>query len=220
MRGILVGALAALLIFAAMPSHANIEIDPGTLTPGSSISGNDFQSDLDAGGFNWLAEGAELIVSSAGTFTFYALGSESGFTNSFNVDGSGLFTESNEGWPGSLTANEIGTYDVLAPTTLSGNVFNFTSSGHGNTHGIGTDEFGIYFQGGGGLDPILTGHLGIIFAYDDNGAGPDDNHDDLMIYALFTPSTVVPEPATWMMMILGFGLVGTQLQRRKQVIAG
>ncbi len=32
-------------------------------------------------------------------------------------------------------------------------------------------------------------------------------------------NAVIPEPATWVMMILGFGLVGMQLQRRKTGIA-
>ena len=36
---------------------------------------------------------------------------------------------------------------------------------------------------------------------------------------LYTPPGVVPEPATWAMMIAGFGLTGAAIRRRKTRIA-
>lgn len=45
--------------------------------------------------------------------------------------------------------------------------------------------------------------------------------DNLTIASIFTPAAAVPEPATWAMMIIGFGLVGRAARdrRRRTVIA-
>ena len=44
-----------------------------------------------------------------------------------------------------------------------------------------------------------------------------------MIYdfteAVVNPPSAVPEPATWAMMITGFGLAGTALRRRNRALA-
>ena len=50
--------------------------------------------------------------------------------------------------------------------------------------------------------------------WDDPGAGPDDNHDDMIIRAVFTPATSVPEPGT--LALFGLGLLGIGLARRKK----
>jgi hypothetical protein len=47
------------------------------------------------------------------------------------------------------------------------------------------------------------------------GAGFTENNDDYSIASITV--SAIPEPATWLMMILGFGLIGLQLRsRRKQ----
>ena len=40
----------------------------------------------------------------------------------------------------------------------------------------------------------------------------------LLTYTLFSPSNGVPEPATWAMMVLGFGGMGAMLRRRRQTL--
>jgi hypothetical protein len=75
----------------------------------------------------------------------------------------------------------------------------------------GTAGFGIFFTSGrgNGFDESV-----LYFGYDDNGAGSDDNHDDMIVSARFTP---VPEPATLAMW--GIGALGMMFagRRRRQL---
>ena len=49
--------------------------------------------------------------------------------------------------------------------------------------------------------------------WDDSGAGPDDNHDDMLIRAVFTPATSVPEPGT--LALFGMGMLAAAFARRR-----
>ena len=89
----------------------------------------------------------------------------------------------------------------------------FTSSGPGAVAGIGADGFGIFLganQTSGSA--VSTFYLG----YDDQITNIDDNHDDMIIRVTVLPP--VPEPATWMTMLLGFAAVGVGMRRRKRVL--
>ena len=64
-----------------------------------------------------------------------------------------------------------------------------------------------------------TGQAAYVFL-DDGGAGPDDNHDDLVFRVTVseTPSeTDIPEPAT--LALIGMGLIGTGLLARRRLAA-
>ncbi|WCL53177.1 PEPxxWA-CTERM sorting domain-containing protein [Gimibacter soli] len=212
--------LAAGLTF---PSQAavNIVVDGSTEyydfdgeQTGNDIPKNWFESKLLAAGYDNLVQGATLETTSAGTFHFYLLGAESAYRNSFSVNGGLLFQEnlgqSNVAWQG-WTNTWLGSFGVGAATALNGSIFQFDSVQGVKNIGLGAQEFGIYHVGGVN---DLNGHTNLIFAFDDNGADVDDNHDDLVILAKFIAA--VPEPATWLMMIMGFGLVGIAARRRER----
>ena len=81
---------------------------------------------------------------------------------------------------------------------------------------VGQDGFGIFL----GPDQLSGTFVETFYlGYDDQVTGQDDDHDDLIIRAsLLSPrvTSAVPEPATWAMLLTGFGLAGAAMRRRKQ----
>jgi hypothetical protein len=64
----------------------------------------------------------------------------------------------------------------------------------------------------------------LYLGFDDQPGKADDNHDDIIIRVTAIPFAdpgggAVPEPASWAMLIAGFGLVGAAQRRRKAVAA-
>ncbi len=68
------------------------------------------------------------------------------------------------------------------------------------------------FAGG----PTLTGTDWVVEYVNPLG---DLNQDSNQIYRMTLSQTVVPEPATWALMISGFGLAGAALRRRRRAAA-
>ena len=64
---------------------------------------------------------------------------------------------------------------------------------------------------------FLAGSAGSFTAF--IGTTSHDNIGPLVDYILLTRTTVVPEPATWLMMIMGFGGMGAMLRRRRTAVA-
>jgi hypothetical protein len=195
-----------------MPAAANAGVTI-TFTGTSPVPGiNDFQSELSGLGLDvFTTTGATINLDENSIITFEYLGSESGFLDTFTA--------------GSVSGNETGTpasptNNFLAPVLLGSDVFtagdlagilNFTSSG-GAAATVGDAGFGI-FLGANDMSGLMTNvfYLG----YDDRIDGDDDdNHDDFIIRATVTPA--VPEPATWAMMLLGFGAVGFTMRRHRR----
>jgi hypothetical protein len=72
------------------------------------------------------------------------------------------------------------------------------------------------YQGGDFGIPLSAAVPGTYFAFEDLEGGGDFNYTDLQ-FVLRNGSLAVPEPATWVMMIMGFGLVGGAMRRRQTV---
>ena len=122
---------------------------------------------------------------------------------------------------GGFVTGPIGT---PSPLFLANGTLNFafganqaTSSvanGSNNTPGSNQPNFFIsFYNSSNQLGQWGSGNSGII-AFDDGGAGPDKDFDDLIVK--FQYVAAVPEPSTWAMMLLGFAGVGFFAYRRKQ----
>ena len=88
------------------------------------------------------------------------------------------------------------------------------NSGVGKSAGCVTNQQNDWFNLGSmqSIAYSVAGNVAWIFR-DDSGAGPDDNHDDMLIKAVFTPRSV-PEPAT--LGLFGLGLLGVWAGARRR----
>lgn len=224
-------AIAAFVsgLLLASPAVADVTI---VLGPGGQVDAvsdknperNDFYTPLRAEDFFFYAENASLDFSTAGTLTFSLAGSESGYNTTFHVRDTGdTISEASSftAWQGK-NGNPVFTLDVGAGALDLDALFFTANKGEfsgGNKATFNTAGFGIFFKSDGdkkGSEQDLTGHTEFYFAFDDSGAAYDDNHDDLLIYAKF--EAAVPEPATWLMMILGFATTAVAVKRRSKML--
>ena len=208
--------LAAIMTAAlAMPAAAAVTFNVGIGSPVDAIPGNNnFQSNLNAAGlYQYTAGGATISLTGKATVTFEFLGSESGFNDSFSAGG------------GAITVSENSSFTAWNPVALGSLVYNagsindwiFTSSGGAQNKGIGTLEFGIFLPRGAVANGLYSSNV-LYLGFDDQINGDDDNHDDMIIRVTaedFGGPGAVPEPASWAMLIAGFGLVGAVSRRRR-----
>jgi hypothetical protein len=128
-------------------------------------------------------------------------------------------TDSAPNWPdgsiefgadftGSLTAASAGTYDVAFGTDDAGYLFidGVQVAAQPGLHGIGVTDYSAV---------LAAGSHSFEIQYDNGGGGG--------AVAQFIPGDLigagVPEPASWTLMLLGFGGLGVILRRRRQPIA-
>ena len=228
MKKFLMGLVASAVLFAA-PANAAIQLrldaDHGTLSFGQLLAnGNDFLTEIGNLGFNDFVYDADIRFTENGHVSFYALGAESGYDNDFvagNADQVGFSENSNFNQFNPLPA-AFGSIYVTAGSSARNSQHDFEFSNnqamefvaHMENNGEG---MGIFFDN---ADLNQAGTRvntdQILLAFADNGGQGDGDYDDLIILARFTSS--VPEPATWLMMIMGFGLVGVASRRRRTMV--
>ena len=208
--------LAALLVSAglAVPAHAAFVVSGGTTLNGQTAADytnieNDFANELIALGYTSYNTGGTLTVTSASTISFNAYGSESADFDSLWIGGVQRFAETDGAVKTfyaladffSATDSQANLNAILASMQF---VVNVDNTGGSSNAAIGNPGFGFFFN----PNDLST----VMLAFDDNGANPEDNHDDLLVRMTFG---VVPEPATWALMILGFA--GLAFARRRKL---
>ena len=204
-------ALAGVAALAlATPASAGFTV---TFTGANPVPGNnDFQADLASAGLTqFTTTGATITLSEDAQILFEFLGSESGFSDTFFTTGAlpNLSYTETSSPPGEnhFAAPIVIGVDQLFAGNMA-NFFNFSSSGPGADATIGDDGFGI-FLGPNAVSGLSTNVL--YFGYDEQINMQDDNHDDFIVRA-----TVLPEPGTWAMMLLGFGAAGFAMRRQRK----
>lgn len=232
MKKIILGAIAAAVLWAA-PSQAAIQLrfdgDTGSLSFAQlTANNNSFMPEIGALGFDAFWYDTDIHFTEDGTVSFYAVGAESGYNNDFvaGMADSAYFFENGDFNNFNPLPAAFGTITVQAGTSarnsqhdfeFSNNQANeFVSHMENNGQGMGVFFDSQYqFTNKRGKERVNTDT--ILLAFADNGGSSDADYDDLMILAKFT--SAVPEPATWLMMIMGFGLVGVASRRRKALLA-
>ncbi len=204
---------SAALLLAALPAVANaafvVTYPSAQAVPTSSPGRNDFATELASFGITSFAStGATLGLTTGGLVKFEYMGKESLLREVFKAGGLTFSPPSSPVKVNNFAAPvNLGTYAF----TTANFIPTFSSVGVPGTFSAGSGFFGI------GLPSGLKARSGsftsnsVWLLFDDN-AVPDDNHDDLIIRATFA----VPEPSTWAMMILGFGVIGLVMRRRTQ----
>jgi hypothetical protein len=206
MRKLILGFVGAAALAMTSIANASVTITFGATSP--VPDNNNFQSDLANLGFTlFTTTGTTITLSEDSIITFEALGTESSFNDTFTANDVN-YTEFTS------VANLFGAPLVIGSDSFTAgslwNILNFSSAGGVNAT-VGDGGFGI-FLGANDVSGLITNVFYI--GYDDQLTDPDDNHDDLIIRATLSPA--VPEPATWAMMLIGFGAIGFALRRRRQ----
>jgi hypothetical protein len=143
--------------------------------------------------------------------TFSFVGSESGWTNVLHTQGGALGEA-----PGSVSflMTAAGTNSrVLIPFSFSinGAANSLVNGQNGNE--LSARSFFVSFDDRNvNNSSTRTGYTALI-AFDDGGAGPDDNHDD-HVSRITLQRVTVPEPTTLLLCALGFFGTATALKRR------
>ena len=120
-----------------------------------------------------------------------------------------------------LTANGLANVNN---SSFSGTILDFTVIST-NITGVSPAQTWLYASGVGAI--TKAGFYKTAFVFNSNGFPSKDIVID-RVFAIATtdqadviiPETsIVPEPQTWMLMIVGFGLVGVAARRRKAIVA-
>jgi hypothetical protein len=204
--GFLAAAIAAPLVLAAAPASAAImwSFAPGLPSPGVGfvvVNAFDTAAGITGSGFQIKtppsdSEGAPPANSiPSGTPYLSVLGGGSATINFASAVSAFQFDWGSIDSFNTLRINSTGADPIIVPGG------NFTNAADGNQVSPGTNGlFTIWSTAGETFTSINLSSTGNSFEIDNLAVG-------------------VPEPATWAMMILGFGGVGVTMRKRRSVLA-
>ena len=202
--------LAATAAFAmALPAQAATIVVDGIGAISTVPNANNYKGQLAGLGLTGLAlnYGSVTISGAPANVSVFRVASESGFRNTLTAFGSGPFAE-----PGPQPVSGWTPNDLLLTSVFSGSLsgaINFFSNGAGGATTFNSQQLGIFLPTGFQGSQFVTNNLWV--GFDDSAfISPFDDHDDYIIRI-----SAVPEPATWLTLIAGFGMVGFQMRRRR-----
>jgi hypothetical protein len=197
MKKLAILAAASALAVVASPASAAIVItaSPGAVQPPENVLASTSMTGLTVMG----ATNHMVSVRSTETLTTTTSNGQSRFlATDGSFDAGSIFLTAG----GTFTSAEFNLFNALAGTTSVGIIIN---GGEVQNFALGNGEnfFGITATGGDTITSI---------AFDTNGSGVAD----LRQLRLGGVAAAVPEPATWALMLLGFGAIGASMRRRRR----
>lgn len=209
-----VAITAALLLTASAANATFVSVDNVAPTESSIgvVANNNFLAQLAAQGVTTYSLGSSLGVSADGWVDFYYYGKEAGYRNVFIADSGNLTYNTGvnptyQNYFGSPIS--IGSMEVFGGTKLDFGFCAFSgylpvgclSNAQNDARGLNSVQ----------SIALAISNLSTWILWDDSGAGPDDNHDDMIVRAIFRPRSV-SEPGT--LALVGLGLIALGFARR------
>lgn len=175
--------------------------------------------------------GSQVSISDAATIQVSYFGYEAGFTNSFEIAGTGGTSASfSTGVPSFLYAANAATPILTETITVAAGVLDFSFSTLGdaitaaatvendrtktgaNTDNTATPAIANFFSS------LSTSAETVFLFFDDAGGGDDDNHDDFVVSLSMVPPGQEPEPvplpAGGLLLIGGLGAFAMARRRK------
>ncbi|MEO1362162.1 MAG: VPLPA-CTERM sorting domain-containing protein [Pseudomonadota bacterium] len=175
--------------------------------------------------------GSEVSISDAATIEVNFFGYEAGFTNSFEIEGTGGSSASfSTGVPSFLYAANAATPLLSSTITVGAGVLDFSFSTLGDTitsaATVENDSTNANSNTDNSASPAIanfftslsTSAETVFLFFDDAGGGDDDNHDDFVVSLSVVPPGQEPEPvplpAGGLLLIGGLGAFAMARRRK------